>query len=88
MQNPPSMHQIATPRPTSHWRKVSIDNGDMYVLFNTPIMIPMQRIVFGRTDSGDEAIAPSVEGETAGGRGDGRDGDVDDMTSGDGVDST
>jgi len=87
------MRRIATPRPTSHWRKVSVDDGDVYVPFNAPIAIPTRRIVFGRPESGDEAIAPSVEGERAGdgdGDGDGDDGDVGDVdgtTSGGDADS-
>jgi len=53
----------------------------------------MRRIVFGRPESGDEAIAPSLEGERAGdgdgdgNRGDGDDGDVNGTTSGGDADS-
>ena len=63
----------------------------MYVPFNAPIAIPTRRIVFGRPESGDEAIGPSVEGERAGdGDGDGnRDvGDANGTTSGGDADST
>ena len=60
----------------------------MYIPYNAPIAIPRRRIVFGRPESGDEAIEPSVEGERAGdgdsdGYGDDGDvGDVDGTTSG------
>jgi len=89
-QNSPNGRDIATPRPTSHWRKVSVDDGDVYVPLNAPIVVPSRKIVFGRVESGDEAIAPSVEGERAGegdGGGYGDDGDVGDTTSGGDVDS-
>jgi len=71
-------------------RKVSIDGGDVYVPINAPIKVPRRRIVFGRAESGDEAIAPSVEGERAGdsdGDCNGGDGDGDDAESGGNVDS-
>ena len=80
-----------TPEPTKRWRKVSAGGIHVYIPWNVPvaaIATARQRIVFGRPEIGDEAIAPSVEGEMAGGRGDGRDGDVDGTTSGDGVDLT
>jgi len=38
----------------------------VYIPYNAPIAIPRRRIVFGRPESGDEAIEPSVEGERAG----------------------
>ena len=60
----------------------------MYIPYNAPIAIPRRRIVFGRPESRDEAIEPSVEGERAGdGDGDGDVGDVDGTTSGGDSDS-
>jgi len=90
-QDSPETHETATPKPTRRWRKVSVDGGDVYVPWNAPVEVlgtANRRIVFGRVERGDEAIAPSVEGETAGGRGDGRDGDANGMTSGGDADST
>jgi len=89
-RNSPKAHEIATPEPTKQWTRVSIGGGDVYVPFNAPIAIPTRRIVFGRPESGDEAIAPSVEGERAGegdGGGYGGDGDMGDTTSGGNSDS-
>jgi len=89
-RNSPNGISITTAKPTSRWRRVSVDSGDVYVPLNVPIVVPSQNFVFGRPESGDEAIAPSVEGERAG-DGDGggyRDvGDVDSMTSGGDIDS-
>jgi len=92
-QNSPNAIDIATAKLPRRWRKVSIGGGDVYVPFNAPIAIPMRRIVFGRPESGDEAIAPSLEGERAGdgdgngNRGDGDDGDANGTTSGGDADS-
>jgi len=94
MRNSPNANEIAMPERTYRWRKVSADGIDVYILWNAPIAIPRRKIVFGRAESGGEAIAPSVEGERAGdgdgdgNGGDGDDGDADGTTSGDGVDST
>jgi len=90
-RNSPNGRDIATPKLPGRWRRVSTGDGDVYAPWNTPVAAietASRIIVFGRAESGDEAIAPSVDGETAGGRGDGRDGDADGTTSGDGVDST
>ena len=89
-QNSPNGCDIAMPKVARRWRRVSVDNGDMYIPWNVPIAIPSRKIVFGRVESGDEAIAPSVKGERAGegdGSGYGDDSDVGDMTSGGNVDS-
>jgi len=90
-QNSPNVIDIAMPELPGRWRKVSIGGGDVYVPFNAPIAIPTRRIVFGRPESGDEAIAPSVEGERAGdGNSDGYkgDGDVDGTMSSGHIDSS
>jgi len=89
-QDSPETREIATPELPRQRRKVSIDGGDVYVPINAPIEVPRRRIVFGRAESGDEAIAPSVEGERAGdsdGDCNGGDGDGDDAESGGNVDS-
>jgi len=93
-QDSPTGREIATPKPTSRWRKVSPHGIDVYVPWNAPVEVlgtVNRRIVFGRVESGDEAIAPSVEGERAGegdGGGYGDDGDVGDTMNGGGVHST
>jgi len=93
-RNSPNGRDIATPKLTVRWRKVSVDGSDVYVPRNAPIDTTNRNIVFGRVESGVEAIAPSVESETAGdgdGDGYGDDGDVGDVegtTSGGDSDST
>jgi len=89
-QDSPNGHDIATPELPGRWRKVSIGGGDVYVPLNTPIAVPTRQIVFGRVESGVEAIAPIAESERAGdGDGDrnGGDGDGDDAESGGNVNS-
>jgi len=92
-RNSPKAHEIATPEPTKRWRKVSAGGIHVYIPWNAPVAAietANRNIVFGRPDSGDEAIAPSVEGERAGegdGGGYGGDGDVGDTTSGGNSDS-
>ena len=79
-------------KPTVRWRRVSPGDGDVYVLWNAPIEALGRTFEFGQAESGVEAIAPIVEGETVEGAGngdgdrDGDDGSVDGTTSGD-VDS-
>ena len=96
-RNSPNGRDIATPKPTSRWKKVSVGDGDVYVPSNAPIEVlgtANRRIVFGRAESGDEAIAPSLKGERAGNGdgdgygGDGGDGDVDGTTSSGHIDSS
>jgi len=68
-RNSPNGIQITTAKPTSRWKRVSVGDGDVYVPSNAPIEVlgtASRRIVFGRVESGDEAIAPSVQGERAG----------------------
>ena len=67
---------------TYQWRRVSIEDVDVYLPWNVPIMVPRRWIVFGeaesqvevivpKVESGDEVIVPNVEGERVG-DGDGR----------------
>jgi len=88
-RNSPNGHDIATPKPTIQWKKVSAGGIDVYVPQNAPIEAASRIFVFGRPESRDEAIAPSLEGERAGhGDGDGNGGDGEgDTTSGGDVDS-
>jgi len=92
-RNSPNGIKIATPKPTIRWKKVSAGGIDIYVPQNAPIKAPSRKIVFGRPESGDEAIVPIVESERAGdGDGDGYggggdDGNVNGTTSGGDADS-
>ena len=90
VQNPPYATKIATSKRARQWRKISIDNGDMYVLLDVPIETSSQYFVFGWLEGRDEAIAPRNIEEMAedgdadrngGDRGDKGDGDVDGTTS-------
>ena len=40
MQNSPYMCKIATCRPTSRWRRVSIEDIDIYIPWNVPVEAP------------------------------------------------
>ena len=93
-RNSPNGRNTATPKRPRRWKRVSTGGVDAYVPRNAPVA-PIEAasriFVFGRPESGDEAIAPSVEGERAGdGDGDGnRDvGDANGTTSGGDADST
>ena len=73
-QNSPNVHEIAMPECTYLWRRVRTGDGDMYTPCNTPVVAietTSQRIVFREVESGDEAIAPSIEVKRTG-EGDGR----------------
>ena len=90
MQSSPDMIETKLPECTNHWRKVSVDDGDMYVPWNVPVEALGQMLTFGQPVRGDEAIAPVVKSERAG---DGNndqyrdDSDVGDTTSGGSVHS-
>ena len=95
-QDSPYTTEVATPKPTSRWKQVSAGDSDVYVPWNVPVEAlgtASRRITFGQAESGDEAIAPSVESERAGewnggdGRRNGDVGDVDGTTSGGDIDS-
>ena len=91
MQNSPNTPENRTLESICRRRIVSIDDIDIHIPWNTPVEAPGQTFAFGPFESGDEAIAPSVEGERAGnGNGDrnGDDGDGDGMASSGNVDST
>ena len=72
------------------WRKVSVDNVDIYLPWNTLIVVPRRQIIFGEVEGAGEAIAPrSVEemAEDGGGNQDGGDVDGDGMASSGNTDS-
>ena len=47
MQDSPEMHEASMPEPTRRWRKVSVDDGDVYVPQNMPIDRTGQIFIFG-----------------------------------------
>ena len=89
-------HEIVTSDPTYQWKRVSVEDIDVYLPWNAPIEALGQTLAFGEVESGEKAIAPGFEGEGAGigigdrngGAGaDAGDGDEGNTTSGSGVDS-
>jgi len=81
-QNSPVAHGIVTAKRPRRWRMVSVEEVHVYVAWNASIETASRNFVFGQVESGDEAIAPNVEGERAGngdGNGDGDNGDVGDV---------
>ena len=64
-RNLPYTPENGTPKPTTQWRKVSIDNVDVYVLVSVPIETASRTFAFGQVEGADEAIAPNV-GKRAG----------------------
>ena len=96
MQNSPYATKITTSKRARQWRKISVDNGDMYVPLDVPIKTSSRYFVFGQLEGGDEVIAPRNIEEMAedsdadrngGDRGDKGNGDVDGTTSGGSVHS-
>jgi len=90
MQDSPHGRENEMPKYIYRWKRVSIGDGDTYVPWNAPIDRTSRKFVLGRVEGGDEAIAPSVEGERAGdwvGNRDERNGDADGTTSGGSIDS-
>ena len=87
MQDSPYTAGNETSKPIGRWRKVNVNNGDVYVPWNVPVEAPGRMFEFRLVESAGEAIAPSVEGERAcDGNGNGSGGDGDDGGVGD-VDS-
>jgi len=90
-ENSPEMRKIATHKPTSRRKRVSVEGIDVHVPWNAPFEASSTTspvIVFGRVTSGDEATAVrDVEGKTAGnGDGDGDDDGKDGIVSSSTVD--
>ena len=92
-RNLPITPEIKRSESTRRWRRVSVKDVDIYIPWNVPIEALGQTFEFGQAESGVEAIAPIVEGETVEGAGDcdgdrdGDDGSVDGTTSGSDIDS-
>ena len=93
-RNSPYTYEIVMSNPTYQWKRVSDGNGDVYVPWNAPVRAQGRIFAFGEVESGEKAIAPSLEGErTVGGDGDpnggdGDSGDGDGTASGNGIDSS
>jgi len=91
-QSSPSVLEGEMPECTDRWRRVSVDEVDVYVPWNAQveaISTTNRRITFGEVESGDEAIAPSAGGETAGDvAGEGKKNGEGGTTSGSDIDST
>jgi len=88
-QDSPNAIEITMPKPIIRWKKVSTGGIDVYVPQNALIEAASQIFIFGRPESRDEVIVPSLEGKRAGhGDGNGNRGDSKgDTTSGGNVDS-
>ena len=78
-QNSPKTPGNGMLKSTCRWRIVSVDIINIYILLIAPVAVPIRNFVFGRVESGGEAIAPSFGGGMA------SDADVD-STNGSGVD--
>ena len=82
------MHETRPPEPTIRWRKVSIEDIDVYIPWNAPIEALGQTLAFGQVESAGGRMTTDFEGEGAGDSDDnrvGEDGGVDGTTSGGGV---
>ncbi|KIM51077.1 hypothetical protein SCLCIDRAFT_33747 [Scleroderma citrinum Foug A] len=93
-ENSPNAPKNGMSKPIRRWRMVSIGEANMYLLLNAPVEASgtaSRTLAFGEVESGDEVIAPSVEGKGAvdgNGDQDGDGGGVDGTTSGGGIHST
>ncbi|KIM68468.1 hypothetical protein SCLCIDRAFT_1209279 [Scleroderma citrinum Foug A] len=71
----PNGREIEQPKPVNQWRRVDVDDVNVYIRWNTPIAVSKtasREIVFGRVESGDEAVVVSVESKRTGGGENGR----------------
>ena len=79
------------PEPTYQWRRVSVEDIDVYLPWNVPVAALGWMFAFRQVESGDKVIVPSLKGERAGNGdpngGDRDGGDGDGMTSSSSVDS-
>ena len=57
--------KIETATRTYQWRRVSIEDVNVYLPWNALIVVPRQQVVCGEAESRVEAIAPNVEGKRA-----------------------
>ena len=82
-QDSPYTPKIEPSKHSIQWRRVSMDDIDVYLPLNAPIETGSRSFVFGRVEGGDELVeARDVEGERAG------DGDGDRDGGEDGKDGT
>ena len=74
-QNSPIGPEITPPKSTHRWKRVGVGNVNVYLPWNVPIEALRRTLAFGEAESGEEAIAPIIEGERAGNGGGDRNGD-------------
>ena len=92
MQNSPNAPEIEMPEHAYQWRKVSVNNVNVYVPWNTLVEVlksTSRKLTFGQAKNiCDADCARDVEGETDDdGDGDSDDGDTGGTTSGSSIDS-
>ena len=61
MENSPNATEIATAKPASQWRKVSVKDTDVYLPWDVPVEVPSQTFAFGQAEDADQAIALNLE---------------------------
>ena len=74
-RNSPYMTEITMAKSIRHWRKVSIDGGNVYVSWNAPVEAPGRTLVFGEAESRVKVIVPRFEADGAGDSNGNRDSD-------------
>ena len=80
-RNLPYTPENGMPKRAIHWRRVNVDEIDVYLPWNAPVEVLGRTFVFGRFKSGDKPIAANIESKRDG------DGNVDGTMSGGGVHS-
>ena len=70
-RNLPHTPENGTPKHSYQWRKVSIDDADVYTPLNMPIDTPSQIFIFGQVEGGDKVmVARDVKQRAGNGNGD------------------
>ena len=82
--------QNGTPKHSYQWRKVSVDDAEVYAPLNMLIDTPSRNFVFGQVEGRDKVIVPNVKQRAGDGDGNqnGGDSDVHSTTSSGHVDSS
>ena len=62
----PNAFEVETLELMSRWRRVRIDDVDVYVPRNAPIKVPSRTVALGQVDSGDDLTAATLEDKRAG----------------------
>ena len=82
-RNLPYTPENGMPKRAIHWRRVNVDEIDVYLPWNTPVEVLGRTFVFGRFKSRDKPIAANIKSKRA----EDGDGNVDGTMSGGGVHS-